>query len=129
MNGFFKGSMSAFATQLALKTNKGNINVDGNMKPGDVYAIKASLQNVDAGYLMKQPQNVGVITANLTASGSGFDVKKANAKYNLDVVSAQVKGYTYKDLNVNGEINNGVDKTTATIHDPNISLNLDATAD
>ena len=129
LNGFFKGSMSAFATQLALKTNKGNINVDGSMKPGNAYAIKASLQNVDAGYLTKQPQNVGVITANITASGSGFDVKKANAKYTLDVISAQLKGYTYKDLNVNGEINNGVDHTIATIKDPNISLNLDATAD
>jgi hypothetical protein len=55
-----------------------------------------------------QPQNVGVITANLTASGSGFDMKKANAKYNLDVISAQVKGYTYQGLNVNGEINDGL---------------------
>jgi len=129
LTGFFKGGMNAFATQLALKTNKGNINVDGSMKQKEVYNVKASLQNVDAGYLMKQPQNVGLITANLTASGSGFDVKKANAKYNLDVVSAQVKGYTYQGLNVNGEMNNGVDHTTATIKDENISLNLDATAD
>ncbi len=129
LNGFFKGSMSAFATQLALKTNKGNINIDGSMKPGNAYAIKANLQNVDAGYLTKQPQNVGIITANITASGSGFDVKKANAKYNLDVISAQLKGYTYKGLNVNGEINQGVDHTTASIKDQNISLNLDATAD
>lgn len=129
LSGFFKGGISAFATKLALKTNKGNINVDGTMKPGNAYAIKASLQNVDAGYLTKQPQNVGIITANLSATGSGFDVKKANAKYNLDVVSAQVKGYTYKGLNANGSINNGVDQTIISIHDPNISLNLDATAD
>ena len=73
--------MNAFVTKLGLKTNKGNVNVDGNMKPGNVYAIKASLQNIDAGYLTKQPQNVGIITANITANGSGFDIKKANAKY------------------------------------------------
>ncbi len=129
LNGFFKGSTSAFNTQLALKTNKGNININGSMKPHDVYAINAKLQNVDAGYLLKQPQNIGKITANVTASGVGFDMKKANAKYNLDVASAQVKGYTYKGLNVNGEINDGADHTTATIKDENISLNLDATAD
>jgi len=127
LNGFFKGSMSAFNTQLALKTNKGNINLDGSMKPGDVYAIKARLQNVDAGYLIKQPQNVGIVTLNLTASGIGFDIKKADAKYDLDVVSAQVKGYTYQGLNVNGEINDGVNNTKATISDPNIALNLDLT--
>ena len=121
--------MSAFATQLALKTNKGNINVDGTMKPGDAYTINAKLQNVDAGYLIKQPQNVGVVTANIKASGSGFDVKKANAKYNLDVISAQLKGYTYTGLSVNGEINDGVDHTIASVHDANISLDLDATAD
>jgi len=129
LNGFFKGGMNAFATKLTLKTNKGNIDLDGTMKPGDVYAIKANLQNVDAGYLINQPQNVGIVTANLTASGSGFDIKKANAKYNLDVISAQLKGYTYTGLNVNGEINNGVDHTTASVNDSNISLTLDATAD
>ena len=129
LSGFFKGGMKSFITKLGLKTNKGNVNVEGNMKPGDVYAIKANLQNVDAGYLTKQPQNVGLITANLTANGSGLDIKKANANYNLNVVSAQVKGYTYNNLNVDGEINDGVNQTTASIHDPNISLNLDATAD
>ncbi len=129
LSGFFKGGMKSFITKLGLKTNKGNVTVDGSMKRGDVYAIKANLQNIDAGYLTKQPQNVGIITANLTASGSGLDIKKANAKYTLNVVSAQVKGYTYNDLNVDGSINNGVNQTTASIHDPNISLNLDATAD
>ncbi len=129
LSGYFKGGMNAFVTKLGLKTNKGNVNLDGSMKPGDAYAIKANLQNIDAGYLTKQPQNVGIITANLTASGSGLDIKKANAKYSLDVVSAQVKGYTYKDLKVDGSINNGVNQTTASIHDPNISLNFDATAD
>jgi DUF4097 and DUF4098 domain-containing protein YvlB len=36
--------MNAFNTQLALKTNKGNIDVDGSMKPGDVFAVNAKLQ-------------------------------------------------------------------------------------
>ena len=129
LNGFFKGSMDAFATQLALKTNKGNVDIDGKMSAGQRYDIKANLLNVDAGYITKQPQNVGIVTAKLTATGSGFDVKKANAKYALDVLSAQLKGYTYKGLKVNGEIDNGVDHTTATINDANIALNLDATAD
>ncbi len=129
LSGFFKGGMKSFITKLGLKTNKGNVTVDGSMKPGNVYAIKASAQNVDVGYLTKQPQNVGVVTANISASGSGLDVKNANAKYNVDVVSAQVKGYTYNNVKIDGEINNGVDHTTASVHDPNISLNLDATAD
>lgn len=128
LNGFFKGSTSAFNTQLALKTNKGNINVDGSMKPGDVYAVNANLQNVDVGYLIKQPQNVGVITADLKASGKSFDMKKANSNYALYVTSAQVKGYTYTGLKVDGEINNGVNTTKASINDSAIALNLDLTA-
>lgn len=128
LTGFFKGSTRAFNTQLALKTNKGNINVDGSMKPGNVYAVNAKLRDVDAGYLMKQPDNLGRITADLTASGKGIDIKKANAQYNLDVASAEVKGYTYQGLNVNGEINDGVNTTKASIKDSAIALNLDLTA-
>ncbi len=128
LSGFFKGSTSAFNTQLALKTNKGNIDIDGSMKPGDVYAVNAKLQKVDAGYLIKQPENVGTITATLTASGAGFDMKKANAKYDLDVISAEVKGYNYDGLKVNGEMNDGVNTTKASINDSAIALTLDLTA-
>lgn len=127
-NGFFKGNMNSFVTKLALNTNKGNIQLDGSMQPGEVYAIKAGLQNVDAGYLAKQ-QEVGLVTANLTASGKGFDIKKAVAKYDLDVSSAQYNGYTYKDVKLNGDIDKGLNHSTATIKDDNIALQLDATAD
>ncbi|MBS1747720.1 MAG: translocation/assembly module TamB domain-containing protein [Bacteroidetes bacterium] len=127
-NGFFKGNMNSFATQIALRTNKGNIQLNGNIQPGEVYVIKAGLQNVDAGYLAKQ-QQVGLITANLTANGIGFDIKKAVANYNLDVSSAQYNGYTYKDVIVNGNIDKGLNHSTATIKDDNIALQLDATAD
>jgi hypothetical protein len=128
-NGFFKGSLNNFITRLALKTNKGNIQLDGSMRPGDVYAIKAGLQNVDAGYLAKQQEHVGLVTANITASGTGFDIKKADAKYDLDILSAALNGYTYKDLNVSGEMSKGHNHSTATIKDENIALQLDASAD
>jgi len=129
VTGFFNGSMNEFNTQLALRTNKGDMDVKGTMNSRDVYSAKATLTNIDVGYLLKQDTLMGKITMNATVDGAGFDMRTANVNYDVNLVSAQIKGYEYKDLSLKGNANNGIVHTTANINDPNISLNLDATAD
>ncbi len=129
LDGFFKGGMSAFNTELALRTNRGNIDVDGKMSGNKAYSAKLTASNVQAGYLMKQEKNLGTISATATVGGSGTDLKTANANFTANVISADVKGYTYKGLVMDGNIQDGLVHTTANISDPNIALNLDASAD
>ncbi len=129
LTGFFKGSMNMFNTQLALRTNRGNVDVKGTMNAHDVYSAKATLTNVDAGYLLKQDTMMGKITMNATVNGAGIDMKTANVHYDVNVASAQLKDYEYKDLSLKGDVNKGIVHTTANIADPNINVNLDATAD
>ncbi len=129
LNGNFKGSVNDFATKLVLKTDKGNAELKGTMKPGNTYTVQAMLQNVNAGYLTKQPQKVGLISGTLNAQGSGFDLKKANAAYDINISSANIKGYTYTGLKINGNVKNGIDTTTASIHNAALSFNMNAHAD
>ena len=129
VTGFFNGSINDFNTQLALRTNKGDVDVKGKMNGNDVYAATVALNNVDAGYLMKQDTTMGKITMNAKVNGSGLDMKTANVNYDVNVVSAELKGYQYNNFVLNGNMNNGIVHTTANINDQNIQLNLDATAD
>ena len=129
LTGFFKGSMNTFNTQLALRTNRGDVDVKGTMNAHDVYSAKATLRNVDAGYLLKQDTMMGKITMNATVNGAGLDIKTANVHYDVNVASAELRGYDYKNLSLKGDANKGVVHTTADIADSNINVNLDATAD
>ncbi|HXL58962.1 MAG TPA: hypothetical protein VN958_22015, partial [Chitinophagaceae bacterium] len=101
----------------------------GTMNVHNVYSAKATLTNVDAGYLLKQDTMMGKITMNANIKGAGLDIKTANVNYDVNVVSAQLKGYDYKNLSLKGDANKGIIHTTANISDPNIDVNLDATAD
>ena len=129
LTGFFNGSMNGFNTQLALRTNKGNVDVKGNMNGNNEYAGTVALRNVDAGYLMKQDTMLGRITMNAKVSGAGLDMKTATVHYDVTVDSAVVKGYQYNNFVLNGDLNKGIVHSTANINDQNIKLNLDATAD
>ena len=129
LKGFFKGGIKDFNTDLALTTNRGNVKVTGGMHPRTPYSVKAVVDKLNLGYLLKQEQNVGVVSLNANVSGTGTNLKTADLKYAVRVLAAQVKGYTYKDLDLNGTLRNGVVVANSVISDPNIAFNLDATAD
>ena len=129
IKGFFKGTTKDFTTNLALRTNRGNVSVVGGMHPRTPYSVKAVVDRLNLGYLLKQEQNVGVVSLNANVSGTGTDIKKANLKYAVRVLAAQVKGYTYKDLDLTGTLRNGTAVINSAISDPNIAFNLDAKAD
>ena len=129
IKGYFKGNAKDFNTQLALRTNRGNIDVSGGMHPSKPYSVKAVVNRLDAGYLLKQEKNVGIISLDANVSGTGTTLKTADVRYALRVLAAQVKGYNYHDLDVTGTLKNQVATINGNINDPNITLNLDATAD
>ncbi|HRH59852.1 MAG TPA: translocation/assembly module TamB domain-containing protein, partial [Chitinophagaceae bacterium] len=128
ITGFFNGSAKAFNTKLLLQTSKGNIDATASMSPNENYNVKAALQNVDAGYLLKQDTLLGKLNMLVIAKGNGFDVKKGNADYNIAVSSAEIKNYNYRNVQVDGNLRNGILNTTANMQDSNITFNLDATA-
>ncbi len=129
IKGYFKGNAKDFNTDIALNTNKGNVKVTGGMHPRAPYSVKAIVDHLNLGYLLKQEQNVGIISLNANVSGTGTDIKTANLKYATRVLAAQVKGYNYHDIDLNGTLRNGVAVVNGVSSDPNIAFNLDATAD
>jgi hypothetical protein len=127
--GYFKGTMNDFNSHINAKTNKGNADVTANMKAkGKSYNVKAELNAVDLGYILKQQDSLGKITMKASAKGNGFDYKTMNTVVDANVASADVMGYTYTNLQLNAKLNDGNAEVTSVMNDSNIRYDLNATA-
>ncbi|MFD0763882.1 translocation/assembly module TamB domain-containing protein [Mucilaginibacter lutimaris] len=133
LKGTFKGSMKNFNTKMTLRSSYGAVDLVAAMKSGarkgsETYTANIKANNLNVGALTKQPQMVGFVTMKANISGTGLDPKTASLKFNGDVVSANVKGYTYRNLIMNGTARNGSYVAKARMKDPNINFTLDAKA-
>ncbi len=131
LKGTFKGSIKNFNTNLALRSNYGNIHAiagmsSGSKKGSEVYNADVKMDNFNVGRLIKQEKTVGRLTLNAKVKGSGTTVKNANATLSADVIRADVKGYVYRNLVLQGTARNGLINTTARMKDPNINFALNA---
>lgn len=129
IKGTAKGTTQIVNTDLNLSSSLGNASVIANLdmrkKNNEKYDIKAKLQNLQVGQFI-QNKDIGPITAQITAKGESFDLKKANAKINGNVESAHFKNYNYQNINLIGSINHGVYDIILNSQDPNAKLNLAA---
>jgi hypothetical protein len=133
LKGTFKGTMKTFNTKMALRSSYGAVDLVATMKSGkrkgsETYSADIKANNLNVGALTKQPQMVGFVTMKATISGAGLDPKTASLKFKGDVTSANVKGYTYRNLVMNGTARNGSYVAKARMKDPNINFTLDAKA-
>ncbi|MET3979144.1 hypothetical protein ABIB62_001731 [Mucilaginibacter sp. UYP25] len=133
LKGTFKGSMKNFNTKMALRSSYGAVDLVAAMKSGkrkgsETYSANIKANNLNVGALTKQPQMVGFVTMKANISGTGLDPKTASLKFSGDVVSANVKGYTYRNLVMNGTARNGSYVAKARMKDPNINFSLAAKA-
>ena len=133
LKGTFKGTMKNFNTKMNLRSSYGAVDLVAALKSGarkgsETYSANIRANNLNVGALTKQPQMVGMVTMTANISGAGLDPKTASLKFNGNVASAYVKGYTYKRLMVNGTAHNGAYVAKARMIDPNINFSLDAKA-
>ncbi len=133
LKGKLKGTMKDLSTQLALRTSLGSMDATANVKNATdmkriAYSANVKVNNLNAGAITKQPQTVGRLTLTANVKGAGADPKHLNVQFAANVVSAQIKGYTYRNLVAKGSARNGSYVANATMKDPNIHFSLDAKA-
>src|ERR1700750_2066118 len=92
------------------------------------YDLVADTRSMDLGYILKQDSLLGKITLDATAKGSGFDPKKMNGVYHVNLGEAVVKSYTYKGLLLDAILQNGNGKIRSSMKDPNLTFQLNAEA-
>ncbi|WP_370579823.1 translocation/assembly module TamB domain-containing protein [Mucilaginibacter sp. X5P1] len=131
LKGTFKGGIKTFNTKMTLRSSYGAADLTANMKNGNnkkiaAYSANIKVNDLDVGALSKQPQMAGKVTLAANIKGTGLDPKTASLQFSGDVVSAYVKGYTYKNLKLSGTSHNGNYTAKMLMKDPNISFDLDA---
>jgi len=127
--GFFKGTMNAFNTFLAANTSKGSADITAAVSNNyKTYNVKAALKKLDVGYLTKQDTLVGKITLNATAKGNGLDYKKMVTAIHADLVEGEIKGYTYRHLLMDANLDKGAATLTSSMEDSNFTYHMDALA-
>jgi hypothetical protein len=105
-----------------LKTNEGIVRFDGNLNQvNSSYDIKVGFTNIDAGFFAQNPE-LGMVSANLKATGSGFNPDSMQTDLELLIPAISYKGITYDDIQLSGNINHGEILANLTINDPIASM-------
>jgi translocation and assembly module TamB len=126
-NGKFRGTVNSFFVQLHTETNNGMADVHGTLDLNHkTYDLIADTRSLDLGYILKQDSLIGKITLNATAKGSGFDPKKMNSIFHVNLGEGEIKSYTYKGLLLDASLQNGNGKIQSSMKDPNLTYHLNA---
>ena len=129
VKGIFKGSIHVFETNLVLKSTLGNAIIaatyDSSKKNNEKYTVDANLENFNLGKFIKNNQ-FGYVTANAIVNGRSLDLATATATLTSKIRKATFNNYNYKNINIAGNIKNGLFEANANAKDPNLTFVLDA---
>lgn len=127
LQGKFKGSVQNFKTNLTLNSSFGNAKVDAlfdqRVKKKEKYDATVYLLDFDLGRLIKN-DSIGKITLKAKVKGKGLDPKTAQAQFDGLAQKAVFNKYTYKDLALKGNIENGSFAVKSGMKDPNLHFDL-----
>ncbi len=128
--GMIGGGVNDLKADARLQTSFGNASVKGYLKnysdpQNAVYDVNMNLVNFDLGKLTGQDSLVGKLTGNIVAKGTGFDYKTMVADLAGNIQEVELKGYNYKNIIADVNLNRGDFDAQASIDDPALRLNAD----
>ncbi|HYE54027.1 MAG TPA: hypothetical protein VD996_04260, partial [Chitinophagaceae bacterium] len=129
--GNFTGFINDFVTYGTIQTNLGTITSDLNMKINravPVYSGNINTTQFRLGEFLDNEQ-FGNLTFRGKIKGSGFSLNKLNASLEGTVDELGFKGYTYRNVEINGAFNKKLFNGKFVSKDPNLLVNLDGVID
>jgi len=132
LTGTFNGGMKGFDADLALKTEQGNAFFDGklNMAGRDTtYDARVRIEDFNIGSILKMDSTLGVVAFDADVSGHGLNPKTMEADVKGTLLRLDAMGYKYQNIGLNLSASKGDIKATVSSDDPNLDLDLKASAD
>ncbi|MBS1597740.1 MAG: translocation/assembly module TamB [Bacteroidetes bacterium] len=129
VKGSFKGDFNQFIVALNAATSNGHADIAGTMNiKNKSYDATVKTNGLDLGYILKQDSLLGKVSVDVTAKGTGYDYKTMNSVIHARLTDGVVKGYDYKDLVLDANLQNGKGNIQSSIHNEDISFDLNADA-
>jgi len=134
--GNFTGFFDDFVTYGTFTTNLGNLSTDLSIKPVINSDIDTSLffrgalktDQFHLGRLLEQP-SIGKITTTGMVEGSASGGGSFHASLEGQIRSIDLRGYEYRNIAVNGEVNNRMYDGKITIDEPNLKMDFSGKVD
>lgn len=130
----YTGSITDFDAEADLRTTFGNMTASLQMSPDQNngktnYSTKASVDDFDIGRLLMQDSILGAITIQASVEGNGLSLEEMEANLDLNVESAEVMQYTYKDLQLRGTLSEEQFTGVAQMQDSNLYFSFNGQVD
>lgn len=124
--GAFTGFVNDFVAYGSLNTAIGSLKTDISLKQNDktsdlAYSGVLHSYGFNIGRFVNEDR-VGRVTLSAEVSGTGLTKESINAKLTGVVNSAQILGYEYKNVEVNGEFARSMFAGEVAVNDTNLSL-------
>lgn len=134
LTGQISGTTLDYNPDIALVSTDGSATVKGylHMSGGEgneKYKLYVTTDKLNIGKILRQDSVLGRITANISAEGSSFDIKRMNTVLKGDISSLWAIGYNYSNINLDGSIQQQQAALALLSADPNAHFNLNAEAD
>ncbi|MFN8291245.1 MAG: translocation/assembly module TamB domain-containing protein, partial [Chitinophagaceae bacterium] len=130
--GNFTGFLRDFVTFGTIQTNLGTLVSDLNMKlpPGQepVYSGNISTDNFRLGYFLDD-KTLGDVALKAVIKGRGFSDKARMVNFDGTISYADINGYRYHNIVVDGLLDKKMFEGTASIKDDNADLRLNGIID
>ncbi len=133
-SGKIRGNSTRMNTNMAVRTDLGDVMVNGSFSEFDNpatmgYNAKIESRNLDLRTILQNQEMPGALTATVNVKGAGLDPATANSQFDGIIHSAVINRYNYKNVILDGSIAKQKAIVNAKIEDPNIDLDLNASAD
>lgn len=130
VTGNISGYLKNFNTSLNVQTSMGNILADIRMNPKagnkeQPYEGSVKVEHFNVGKLINQTATLGEVSTNLHVKGSGLSAETINTELNLSLEKAQLMGYEYTNLQLNGQLVKKSFTGKAVMDDPNLAFVFD----
>lgn len=135
---YYSGSLDGFVTDFVsngkLNTSIGSAGMDVNFKYDKqrnkaAYKGNLALNNFDLGKYFNDEVNLGKVSLQGKIDGAGLTLESLKAELEGNISSITLKGYEYKDLQVNGYILRKSFNGLLQIHDDYLDMDFNGRAD
>lgn len=127
LTGNFRGKPEDIMVDAVMNSSAGNIDMKGRFvsAPGIAFEADIEVTGLQVGELLQNPK-LGPLSLTLEASGSGATFNEMDVILHSNISSLKYNDYTFKNLELSGELEEGEGYANIDYKDDNLNMTLES---